>query len=511
MVKLQTSFGSFKGIRGDGVVQYLGIPYAKVKDHLSAPATVECYEGVVNATKYGPRAPAADASLFEQQVLIQQVMDDAPSPPMSGTECLNLNITVPSSLKTEAREALPVMVFIHGGGYIMGSNSAPYFDPCRLAALSVEMGTPVIVVSINYRLAVLGNLTSAELRAVGYPGNNALRDQKCAIQWVNGHIAAFGVAVLTQLFSKKPLFKRAISMSGTPLMLKPLSLDVAESTYQAIIAALGLNDASVEERIQRLISIAPEELVEKTAMKALLAPFLDDDVLPEAITFEKLASGLDVPGMKWCEELMIGDCRHDGNVTFFMGLGSRTQNLAADLYTSLSASLGAASAIAVLEAYGIRLSTSDDAALQATIDLATDIVYAAPALSLAQAWPGKTYAYHFNEGNPWEGQFKGMATHMLDAAFLFHNYNERMDKGVKDIARAFARAVVAFANGMVPWREFDEDHGSVKIFGGGEVDRMVGSNGWANGRRDTLFRLAEEGKVDLDGLSVAWDKFLAGN
>ncbi|KAL1602607.1 Carboxylesterase 5A [Paraconiothyrium brasiliense] len=148
MVTLHTSFGSFKGIHGEDVVQYLGIKYAKVKDQLSAPDMMICYEGVVDATEYGPRAPAADASLFEQQVLIQQVIDDAPSQAMSGMECLNLNITVPSP-KTEERKALPVMVFIHGGGYIMGSNSAPYFKPSRFVALSVELGTPVIVVSIK--------------------------------------------------------------------------------------------------------------------------------------------------------------------------------------------------------------------------------------------------------------------------------------------------------------------------------------------------------------------------
>jgi carboxylesterase type B len=45
---------------------------------------------------------------------------------------------------------------------------------------------------LSYRLAVLGNLTSAELRAAGYPGNNALRDQRCALQWVKSHIRAFG-------------------------------------------------------------------------------------------------------------------------------------------------------------------------------------------------------------------------------------------------------------------------------------------------------------------------------
>jgi carboxylesterase type B len=102
-----------------------------------------------NVNCLSPRAPAFDASSFEQNVLIQAVIDETPSPRMSGTECLNLNITVPYSIETETERKFPVMVFIHGGGFIMGSNSAPYFDPSRLVALSVQLGTPVIVVSIK--------------------------------------------------------------------------------------------------------------------------------------------------------------------------------------------------------------------------------------------------------------------------------------------------------------------------------------------------------------------------
>jgi carboxylesterase type B len=104
---------------------------------------------VMLADVSSPRAPAFDASLFEQQVLIQAVIDETPSPRMSGTECLNLNITVPCFIERETTRKLPVMVFIHGGGFIMGSNSAPYFDPSRLVALSVEFETPLIVVSIK--------------------------------------------------------------------------------------------------------------------------------------------------------------------------------------------------------------------------------------------------------------------------------------------------------------------------------------------------------------------------
>jgi carboxylesterase type B len=87
-----------------------------------------------------------DGCVFEQSTLIQCSIG-APEeiPLMSGTECLNLNITVPNF---EASK-LPVMVFIHGGGFIMGGNHWPQYDPSRLVKMAAEAGMPVIAVNIK--------------------------------------------------------------------------------------------------------------------------------------------------------------------------------------------------------------------------------------------------------------------------------------------------------------------------------------------------------------------------
>lgn len=137
-----------------------------------------------------PRAPAMDGCAFEQSTLIQCDIGGGPDLPMSGRECLNLNVTIPSD--TPLSGALPVMVFIHGGGFIMGGSHWPQYDPCRLVKMSVEMNMPVVVVNINFRMGMLGNLTSEELRKAGYPGNNSLRDQQCALRWVKKFIGGFG-------------------------------------------------------------------------------------------------------------------------------------------------------------------------------------------------------------------------------------------------------------------------------------------------------------------------------
>ncbi|KAF2183905.1 esterase, partial [Zopfia rhizophila CBS 207.26] len=99
--------------------------------------------------------------------------------------CLNLNVTAPNN----PGRSLPVIIWIHGGAFFMGSGSWPQRDPSKLVRLSIDTGTPTIVVSINYRLSVLGMLADGTGE---FQGNYGLRDQQVALQWVQDNIALFG-------------------------------------------------------------------------------------------------------------------------------------------------------------------------------------------------------------------------------------------------------------------------------------------------------------------------------
>lgn len=112
-----------------------------------------------------------------------------------------------------------------------------------------------------------------------------------------------------------------------------------------------------------------------------------------------------------------------------MGLDARNPGIASKFVESTNKTLSShpEAASALLSAYNITPSTSDDEAVVSILRFATDISFYAPALAFAKGWPqtkdNKIFLYHFNEGNPWEGRFKGEAGHILDVSYLFQNFN----------------------------------------------------------------------------------------
>jgi para-nitrobenzyl esterase len=161
-----------------GVRAYLGIPYAEPplgSLRWREPRPVQPWQGARPATEFGPRA--MQGPIYSDMIF----RDRGPS-----EDCLYLNVWTPAR---SADERLPVMVWIHGGGFQAGSSSEPRQDGGRLAAKGV------VVVSLNYRLGLFGFLAHPELTAesgCGASGNYGLMDQIAALAWVRRNIASFG-------------------------------------------------------------------------------------------------------------------------------------------------------------------------------------------------------------------------------------------------------------------------------------------------------------------------------
>uniref|UniRef100_A0A670ZKX2 Carboxylic ester hydrolase n=1 Tax=Pseudonaja textilis TaxID=8673 RepID=A0A670ZKX2_PSETE len=175
-----TSSGPIKGkqfLSGLGpVTAYLGIPYAEPplgKLRFQKPLPHQPWKQPLEATSFGNSCP----QFISQDVPEAHIW--SPKTPLS-EDCLSLNIWVPHP---QPSAPVPVLVWIHGGGYFMGTSSVAVFNGAPLAATE-----NVIVVTINYRLGALGFLYFPPAA----PGNLGLLDQQLALKWVKENAAAFG-------------------------------------------------------------------------------------------------------------------------------------------------------------------------------------------------------------------------------------------------------------------------------------------------------------------------------
>ncbi|WP_051939149.1 carboxylesterase/lipase family protein [Phaeacidiphilus oryzae] len=169
-VTVTTDKGTLAGGTADGVDRFLGIPYAAPPvghRRWQPPAPAAAWAGVRSATAYGPRC-------------LQAANGQSAGPGMS-EDCLYLNVYTPAK---RGNRPLPVMFWIHGGGFSSGSGDI--YDGSRIAKAD-----NVVVVSINYRLGVFGFLDLPGLSSQG-AGDYGLLDQEAALRWTHRDIGAFG-------------------------------------------------------------------------------------------------------------------------------------------------------------------------------------------------------------------------------------------------------------------------------------------------------------------------------
>ncbi|KAF9889576.1 hypothetical protein FE257_007084 [Aspergillus nanangensis] len=463
-----THLGEIRGKIVDGVTHFLGVQYATLKDRLADAELVETRRGeVLDATKDGPTAVSP---LFGCDLELSAIQHPLPKKdlPQSDVDCLNVNITVPQG--TSLSSKLPVFLFIHGGGLVLGANSWPQFDYTRFVQLSIEKNLPIVAVSINYRLGAFGFLTSDELRQAGYKANNGLRDQRVAMEWVQRHIRDFGgdpenvtlagmsagaASVTYHLNSDKALFRRAIAMSGSYFLTQSLPYEIHESNYEQAISALGLTNATPEERIKALLDTPGQDLIARLPPSILAVPAIDGDMVLSASSYAETGDpNSNTPrGKHWCEDLMIGDAQMDSSILSII-MPDMKKGCAKKFITAMKSVLSSQPAIAqqILDRYGLTSEAiDDDQALTAILNYINDISFFAPVLTFAQGWKGNAYVYYFNEGNPWDGPWKDQACHILDLAYLFQNFREFLTPAQQTVGTAFAEDFFKFCHGIGPW------------------------------------------------------------
>ncbi len=236
---IETPLGLIKGLFNGTLYKYLGVPFAKSlhSSLFSPPVPIASYEGIVNATKFGPLC-------FQRSMLRRECDED----------CLTLNIYSPY----QGGAPLPVLFYIHGGSFSHGSGNESIYNGESLATLH-----NIIVVTINYRLGIFGFLDFSSLNQ-SFSGNNGVRDVLCALDWVSSMIPFFGgdadnitlmgqsaggtmVSALVTIPHVRSITAKAIMVSGGPTQVQSKELCTKKSKY-----FLKMHNISTAEELQNL-------------------------------------------------------------------------------------------------------------------------------------------------------------------------------------------------------------------------------------------------------------------
>lgn len=460
---LELETGLLRGACADGVCSFLGVPYADPPQRfeLSAPRTP--WQGIRDATQRGPCAPYRVRELPQLDVipLVGSGSDG------SDGDYLLANVWMP-----EDAEDAPVMVWVHGGGFVVGSKDAPVSDGTQFAK------SGVVCIAINYRLGIDGFLP-----VPGAPTNLGLRDILFALRWVQENARAFGgnpgnvtvfgesagamaIADLVTSPLAKGLFRRAIIQSGHGAMVR--DIDVAQRLVRKLAKLLRIApDADGFVKVDHATAMDALEKVSKPMALDLrdadgfepvygisrFIPVYGDDVLPEKpVEALRKGTGKDI-------DILIGSNAEEMNLYFVPpGVRQKIPGLLAWWLLSRSHPWSRK----VLKAYG--LGGKGIRPGEALTRAMSDLVFRWPVRQFAKAHRGRTWVYEMDwRSSACEGELG--ACHGIELPFVFKTLESiRGPRGIAgemppseladrihDIWANFAR------EGTLPWQPAGDD------------------------------------------------------
>ncbi|MEY2417667.1 MAG: para-nitrobenzyl esterase [Actinomycetota bacterium] len=467
--------------RGAPVLQFRGVPFAASTggaNRFRPAQPVEPWEGVRDATRRGPAAPQPPSAL--ESVLGGQQG-------AQGEDCLSLNITTPG-----LDGSRPVLVWIHGGAFVGGSGSVPWYD-----GESFARNGDVVVVSINYRLGALGFLHVGHLLGDDYAdsGSAGIADQITALEWVRDNIGAFGgdpnrvtifgesaggmsVGSILGAPRARGLFGTAIAQSGAAHNAS--SLDHAAEVTAKVLDYLGLKESDAEA----LLSLSVDEL-----MAAQSAIYLKSaaggggagvGLNGARMPFQPAAGTMTLPTQP-IDAIRSGNAADVRVVTGttteefkLFGAMLRTQEPldVAGLRARATAALGDRGGVLVDVYVANRPGQTPDDVWSAIV---TDFIFRIPAVRLLEAQSTQrddVFLYEFGHRSTAFGGALG-ACHAIEIPFVFDNVHKRGVDGlvgeIGDAERALAKetntAWIAIASGDEPWDRYDTTRRATRRFG----------------------------------------------
>ena len=459
--------GEIEGVTKDGVLVFKGIPYAAAPTgakRWQPPVPFPDWDGGRKADKFGPaciQPKSRSGSIYAED---HAAMSE---------DCLSLNVW----MKQGSGKA-PVLVWIHGGSLMTGAGSTPMYDGARMARKGV------VVVTINYRLGILGYFAHPELSAeskLGISGNYGLQDQIAALRWVKRNIAAFGgdrdnVTIAGEsagalgvmyLMASPPaygLFNKAIAQSSYMISTPSLKQEqfghpASEAVGQSVQEKLGAAN------IAEMRGIDPFDLTAR-APKTGFAPFgvVDGHFLPRQIaaTFDR-GEQAKVPVLAGFNE---------GEIRSLRFLLPPKPSSAEEYEAKIRSGYGELSDLYLRLYPGDNL---DESMLAATRDAMYG--WTAERLVARQVAQGLTsYLYMFDHGYPAADGWGLHAFHAAEIPYVFGNIRDtsklwpKIPRTVRERALSdnmmdywigFARSGTPVATGAPAWPAYDGDKSAI--------------------------------------------------
>ena len=465
MVIVQTTKGKLNGVQESNYQYFFGIPFAKspVGDfRFREPQPMEPWDDIKDATKFGSIAP-------------QNQPDTPPIGQKEKEDCLYLNLWTPAA----DDKARPVMIWIHGGGFLIGASSRPRNNGARLAFRG-----DLVVVNFNYRLGALGFLNLP-----GIPPNIGLQDQIAALKWVQENIERFGgdpnnmtifgessgassVAILLTTPAARGLFHKAIMESGSANP-RDYGAERTRKGVEEFVFKLDIEKDNIDAlrkvplkkimRVQKKLSGSLGQIIDVP-----FQPFIDGKIIPEhPLETMRKGKASNVP-------IIIGSNKDELGFISIL-LSQANYNTAKPIMDNI---------LARIQAIGIEKKKTDilidiykremkkeypDKPLKYLDAILSDFIFRIPIIRTLEAFVNhqrNIYCYIFTHGS----RNNNMALHTIEIPFVFGNLEtlDIADGGIetgeeaKEVAKNVMDAWVAFAwkgnpnhDGLPEWPPYD--------------------------------------------------------
>lgn len=453
---IEVAEGKLRGKRVGDTRMFLGIRYAKPPVgalRFAPPVPSDPWPEIRDATVLGPSCPQPPSKLA------------AEGP--QDEDCLSLNVYTPNAIDAP----LPVMVFLHGGGFVSGGSAA--YDGQRLS----EEGK-VVIVTLNYRLGALGTLALSALdatRPANAPsGNDAFRDQALALRWVRANIARFGgdpaqvtlfgesagamstclhmVSPTTRDLAQRFIMESGVCVAGIPLNDRAK----AEETGAALVAALC---AGRPDAVACLRALPAHEIVAWGASESILGAGWGPSINPADPFLPEHPLAIIQRGSYSKGALIVGSNAREWGLFETIGASPKVTTRA-ELNAAIDEVFGGelfGSIALLVKLHYVDLTVSDAKANATWIRLMTDAVFRCPARMLARVTTdrgSKAYLYSFEEGR---------AHHAFELPYVFGNANaklgaetlvEPLRAAMQSYWLAHARAGIPHADGRPGWPSY---------------------------------------------------------